>query len=446
MFSTQKAISLDSIDAEIDKYMDTRGVMRVGLWTLVLALGGGLLWAAYAPLDEGVPTQGVVSISTKRKAVQHLQGGIVSEVRVHEGEQVAKGQVLIALDTANTKANYESIRQHYFSVRALESRLLAEQVGAHRITFHADLIDAKADPFVDQHMATQIELFHSRTDSLNATLRGIEASKAGLSAQIKGSAGMIEQRLSQIKMLDEQLQGIRGLVTEGYAPRNQQMDLERSRADVQASLLDLRAVMSRSQRGIEELEQRAIQQRQEYRKDVDSQLAAVRREVQADAQKLVAATGDLKRTELRSPATGQVVGLVVQTVGAVIQPAQVLMDIVPQDAPLLLETRISPHLADRVHAGLEADVRLSAFAHAPRLVVQGKVLSVSRDLLTDPQTKMSYYLARVEITPEGQKMMGDHRLQPGMPAEVVIKTGERSLLTYLLYPLVRRIAQSMKEV
>lgn len=431
--------------ASHDTYADTRRIMRVGLITLAVALGGFAVWAAFAPLDEGVPTQGLVSIDTKRKAVQHLQGGIVREVRVREGEHVQEGQVLMLLDTALVRANYESIRQHYYSVRAMEGRLLAEQAGTQQIDFHPDIRAVQHDPVVRQQLATQEQLFHSRRDALAAALSGVDAAIAGQQAQIEGNRAMIAQRDRQAALVNDQLKGIRDLVAEGYAPRNRQLELERSLADVEASLAELKSGVLRGERAIEELRQRARQQQQEYRKEVDSQLAEVRREVQADAEKLTAVTGELERTELRSPATGQVVGLAVQTVGGVIQPAQKLMDIVPEKAPLLLETRIAPHLADRVHEGLAADVRFSAFAHAPQLVVDGRVISVSRDLLTEPETQMSYYLARVEITPEGAAKLGGRSIQPGMPAEVIIKTGERSLLTYLLYPLVRRVAQSMKE-
>ena len=146
-----------------------------------------------------------------------------------------------------------------------------------------------------------------------------------------------------------------------------------------------------------------------------------------------------------APVAGQVVGLAVQTVGAVVQPGQQIMSIVPPGEPLVLEARVAPHLIDRVHAGLAADVRFASFAHSPQLVVQGEVSSVSGDLLTDTQTNVSYYLARIKLTPEGMKELGSRQLQPGMPAEVVIKTGGRSLLTYLAAPLFKRMAGSMKE-
>jgi membrane fusion protein, protease secretion system len=193
--------------------------------------------------------------------------------------------------------------------------------------------------------------------------------------------------------------------------------------------------------------QRMIGRQQDYRKEVDQQLADVSREVDADRAKFHALSDDLQRTDIRSPATGQVVGLTVQTVGGVIGPGQKLMDIVPDDEQLIVEAKVAPNLIDRVHAGLPVDMRFNSFANSPQLVVQGKVLSVSRDLLSEQvgQTMQQYYLSRVTVTPEGHKELGKRVLQAGMPVEVVFKTGERSMLTYLLHPLTKRIAASMKE-
>jgi protease secretion system membrane fusion protein len=197
---------------------------------------------------------------------------------------------------------------------------------------------------------------------------------------------------------------------------------------------------------VAELSQRSMSRKQEYRKEIESQLADVTREVQSDAERFIAATADLDRTEIKSPASGQVVGLSVQTVGAVLQPGQKLLDVVPDRQTLLLEAHIPPHLIDKIQNGLPTDIRFNTFAHSPQLVVQGKVLSVSGDLLADPANpQFSYFLARVQVTPEGMKTLGTRQMQPGMPAEIVIKTGERSLLTYLLHPLTKRMAASLKE-
>ncbi len=418
---------------------------RVGFLALAIGLGGFLLWAAFAPLDEGVPSSGVVAIDTKRKAVQHLTGGIVKDVLVHEGSQVKEGEPLLRLDEATTKANYDSMRQRYLGMRAVHSRLIAEQTGAATVKFPPDLQAESSEPQVRTLMLTQEQLFASRRAALKADLQAMQEAIEGQQALMTSYQGMIGNRRSQVGYINEELVNTRGLVQEGYAPRNRQLELERMMSEGNASMAELQGNIARAQRSIAELRQRQVSRQQEYRKEVETQLTEVGQSVEADESKYRALKEDLQRIEIRSPATGQVVGLAVQTVGAVVQPGQKLMDIVPHNEPLLLETRVPPHLIDRVRAGLPVDVRFTAFANSPQLVVDGKVVSISGDLLTEPQTNVAYYLARVTLTPEGYKRLGKRTLQPGMPVEVVFRTGERSLLTYLLHPLVKRMAASMKE-
>jgi protease secretion system membrane fusion protein len=433
-----------TLEGDLALPADTRQPMRIGLWALGVGFGGFLLWASLAPLDEGVPTQGMVAIDTKRKAVQHQTGGIVKQVLVKEGQFVKADEPLIHLDDAVTQANYSSVRQHYLTVRAMEGRLQAEQTSAAKIAFHPDLAQTGDDPFLKQVVTNQEQLFQSRRMSLQAELQGIKESIEGQEAAIKGYQGMLEARQAQLAYLQEDLKGMRELVKEGYAPRNRQLELERMAADSMASIAEIQGNMQRARSAVAELKMRTIQRNQDYRKEVESQLADVRREVQADAEKYKAASNDLTRTVIRAPAEGQVVGLVTQTVGGVVSPGQKLMDIVPDNEPLLLEARVAPHLIDSVKPGAKTDVRFSSFAHSPQLVVEGEIVSISSDLLAEPN-QPPYYLARVAITPAGMKDLGKRQLQPGMPVEVIVKTGERSVLTYLLHPLLKRMAASMKE-
>jgi len=418
---------------------------RIGLWALAVGFGGFLLWAGLAPLDEGVAAPGLVAIDTKRKAVQHLVGGIVKEVLVHEGQTVKEGQVIIKLDEAVARANLEATRQRYLSLRAMQARLLAEQAGSSKVTFHPDLIAGSKDPIIQAQMSTQEQLLLSRRAALAADLQSFSESIQGQEGLVAAYKGMLESRKSQLALLSEELKNTRGLVAEGFAPRNRQFELERAVAESHTAMAELQGNTIRALRSIGEMRQRSISRQQEYRKEVQTQMADVSREVQGDAEKFRALQNDMERIDIKSPAAGQVVGLAVQTAGGVIQPGQKLMDIVPNDEPLLLEAHVQPHFIDRVHAGLPVDIRFSAFSHSPSLVVDGKVLSVSGDLLTDPATNLSYYLARVAVTPAGLKKLGKRQLQPGMPTEVIFKTGERSLLTYMLGPLTKRVAASMKE-
>ena len=418
---------------------------RAGLW---LVLGGTallLVWAGFAPLDEGVPTQGLVSLDTKRKTVQHLQGGMVREVLVREGDRVQAEQVLMRLEPATVRANQETVRQHYWSLRAAESRLEAEQRSLPRIQWHPDLQSALQEPAVQPHLQVQTQLFESRKSSFDANQAGLRANLAGLLAQREGGARMLIQRQRQLALFNEELGNIQELVKEGYAPRNRALELQRSLADTSSTIADLESNDQKIQRSIDEMKQRLEQGRAGFQAEVAAQLAEVRRDVQSDAEKLQAVSQDMEHIDIRSPASGQVVGLSVQTVGAVISPGQRLMDIVPEGAPLVVEARIPPHIVDRVKPGLQADVRFSVFAHSPQLTVAGTVQSVSQDVLADPDTRQSYFLARIQLTPEGLAVLGSRTMQAGMSAEVVIRTGERTVLQYLLHPLVRRLAQSMKE-
>jgi membrane fusion protein, protease secretion system len=424
---------------------DPHKAARLGLWVLAIGLGGFLLWAVFAPLDEGVPSVGQVAIDTKRKAVQHPSGGIVKEVLVHEGDRVKEGQLLVRLDEGVARANFESMRQQYLQLRAQQGRLVAEQTGAAAITFHPDLLAAKQDPLIQQQIFNQEQLFQSRRASLRADLQSIQESIEGQKSLIRSYQSMLTSRRSQMALVEEELKSTRSLVSEGYVPRTRQLELERMIADTNTSLAEILGNIERAQRGVSELQQRFIVRQQDYRKEVETQLADVNRDVQSDDTKLHSLKDDLARIEIRSPAPGQVVGLATQTVGGVIQGGQKIMDIVPDDEPLLLETRVPPHMIDRVHAGLPVDVRFSSFANSPQLVVEGKVISVSADLLTDQPTNQTFYLARVRLTPEGLKKLGNRVLQPGMPVDVVLKTGERSMLTYLLHPLLKRMAASLKE-
>jgi protease secretion system membrane fusion protein len=421
------------------------GAAKVGLWALGLGFGGFLLWASLAPLDEGVPGPAMVAIDTKRKPVQHLTGGIVKEVLVREGDVVKSGQVLMRLDDALARANYETVRQRYLGLRAMQGRLEAENRGAASIMFHPELVTASTDPLIRQQMVNQQHLFETRRSEMRADLQGMLESIRGQEGMLRAFEGMLEQRRNQLALVTEELVNTRGLVKDGYAPRNRQLELERMVAESNNSLAELQGNLARSQFAIAELRQRMISREKEYRKETESQLADVTREVQSDDAKLRSVSDDLDRTQIKAPVGGQVMGLAIQTPGSVLGAGQKVMDVVPENETLLLEAKVAPHLIDKVKEGLLVDVRFTAFAHSPQLVVAGKVASVSSDLIIEPQTNIAYYLARVHVTPEGIKELGARQMQPGMPAEVVFKTGERSLLTYLMHPLTKRVAAAMKE-
>lgn len=431
--------SAEPIASELARYRS------LGIRTVLLSFVAFLAWAAWAPLDEGVPAAGQVSIDTKRKAVQHPVGGVVADVLVKEGDQVSAGATLIRLDAAAAKANLEMVRQRYHAQLAAQARLLAERLNQAQPQWSDVLQAAAADPMVAAHMRTQTDLLMARRAGLAAEREAARQSTDALAAQLAAARAAQPLRQAQLASYQTELDALRPLVAEGFAPLNRQRELERQVQDLKLSLNDLTGQQARLQSAMAETRQRLLTREAELRKEAESQLADVTRDVQADAQRIVAVQDELNRTEIKAPVAGQVVGLGYQTVGGVIPAGQKLMDIVPIGNGLVIEARVPPQVIDRVRSNTKVDVRFSNFARTPQLVVEGTVLSVSADALADPQTGIPYFLARIGLTPEGQKALGTHELLPGMTTEVVFMTGERSLLTYLLHPLTKRLAASMKE-
>jgi protease secretion system membrane fusion protein len=432
--------------AQLAPPADAGQAARTGLWILLMGLGGFLAWAALAPLDRGVPTAGRVSVETKLKAVQHLTGGIVKEVLIREGGLVKQGQPMFRLEESTSKASFEGVRQDYVGGLAVKARLSAELSGAGRISFPAELTRLGTDRQVQQLMSTQEQLFNSRRAALRADLQVIEEGVRGQDEQLRAYASLAESRRAQLALLKDELKSTEDLVKEGYLPRNRARELERSVAEANGQIQEQLGNMARARQAISEFKVRAVARQQEYRKEIETQMAEISKGVQAGSERFSAAQGDLDRTVIRAPASGQVVGLQMQTVGGVVTPGQKLADIVPEGVPLLLEARVKPQLIDRLQPGLMADVRFQAFANTPELVVESQLVSVSGDLIIDPQHQNeAHYLALLKITDKGMQTLGSRVLQPGMPAEVIVKTGEQTLLNYLLGPFLKRLASSMKE-
>jgi len=433
-------------EPSLDGQSDTRQPIRLGLWVLVGGFALFTLWAALAPLDEGVIAVSRVSSETNRLAIQHLQGGVIRSVAVIEGQQVKAGDLLVELDEASTRANFESIRQNYLAQRAAESRLMAEMEGATALQFHEDLRNSD-DTVAAQLMAVQKQLFAARRAALAAERAAIGEQIAGYRGQIVGLQQVLDNRRARRDLLSTQIEGVRALAADGYAPRNQLLQLEEQATELRGSIADADSQIQRSRNAIAELQARLAQRVQETLTEVSRELSEVRREVQANQEKLVAIRAELGRTRITAPVDGQVVGLAIAGAGGVVGSAQRLMDIVPQQARLVLDAQVPPHVIDRVRAGDPTEVRFSGFSDSPTLMAEGRVLSISSDSVTQEvgATTNTFYLARVELTEAGQRALGQRTMQPGMPAEVLINTGERSLLTYLLHPLTKRIAAAMKE-
>lgn len=424
---------------------NVKGALRRALLILVLGFGGFLLWAVLVPLDEGVPAPATIVVEARSTQIGHPSGGVVAEVLVTEGQRVAKGDVLVRLSDVNTKAGQDEVRIQWLSAKALEARLLAEQTGAISVSYPTELMAVKDQGLAQQQMKLQTELFVTRQRSLAQDMAVLNQQLTALQATAAGQRKSIMARQEQLALVEQELAGVRQMVQDGFTARTRQTELERQALDARASLADMQGNQARLAESVTEVRARQQQRRQELRKDTETQLTEVRREAGAQGERLKGATEGQDRTIIRAPIAGSVVGLAGTNAGSIVTPGARLMEIVPDQGRLVLEAQIPTHLIDRISPGLPADIHLHAFINLPQLVVPGKVATVSAGSLTDPNTRTSYYLARVEVTPEGIKKLDGRVLQPGMPADVVVKTGERSLLNYLMRPLLKRFSESMKE-
>lgn len=440
--------SLEGLPARLDT--DDQPVLRFGLLTLVLGLGGFLLWAALAPLDEGVPGSGVLSVGSKRKTIQHLRGGIVEKIEVREGSKVNAGDVLLRLNDKETRAQLDIVRGQYWSALAVENRLLAERDGLSKVNFAVDLLTAaKTDPRAADAMAAQTQLFSARRAALLSELGSMDESVGGLNEQIRGLQSVEAGKKTQIVLLEKEIGALRGLVEEGFVPRNRLYELERIHADLSGTRGGDLASIARAKAGISEVQLRKTQRRQEFMREVESQMTEVQRDVGSLSDRLKALSDEFERTVIKAPTSGYVVGLEMHTLGGVVRPGERIMDIVPEGDVLVVEAQLPVNLIDKVHVGQLANVYFQiVMAGGRQPPIQGRLVQVSADRLTDQRTGAPYFLARIEITPEGEAELRRHEIVPqaGMQTDVVIVTGERTLLQYLLRPLTSRIFGGMKEL
>lgn len=426
--------------------VDAHSPARWGMMVLGIGFGGFLLWAAFAPLDAGVSSQGTVKVASNRKTIQHLTGGIVDAIEVKEGQAVKKDQVLVRLNPTNANAQLGIVQAQYLSAQSSADRLAAERDGKPAITFSPMLTGKFAgDSRAQEAMALQTQLFTSRRAALQAELGMLRENSQGTQEQLKGLESLKQSREQQLAFVNEELKGVRDMAAQGYVPRNRMLQLERTVSEISGQLAETIANIGRTKNALSELKLRMLQREKEYQKEVETQLNEVQKEARAQADRLAALEYEMANTQIKSPIDGVVVGVNVHTVGGVIQPGFHIMDVVPQNEPMIVETRIATNLIDKVHPGLPVDLSFPAFSHAHTPNIPGVVDTVGADVLTDEVTRMPYYSVQAKVTADGMKTLGALQIRPGMPVAVVVKTGERTMLNYLVKPMIDRVSGAFKE-
>jgi protease secretion system membrane fusion protein len=419
---------------------------RWGIWLVIAGFGGFLLWSWLAPLDAGVVATGTVKVTSKSKAVQHLSGGTVEAILVQEGDVVAKGQEVVRLDSLRALAEQGAVSAQYIVSKTVENRLEAERDNRAVVNFDPELLKRfRGDQRLMAAMDLQQRLLDTRRAGLAGEISILEENLAASAVQLKGLQQVYSARGSQINFLNQELQGTRVLAAEGYVPRNRLLELERSNADLAAGQAENLNNIARVRSQTTEIKLRILQRQHDYLKEVESQLTDTAKENTTLADRLRALDYEVTHTVIRSPIDGMVQALSIATVGGIIQPGFKIMDIVPLNEPLQVDAMIPVQAIDKMVPGLAVDIAFPAFNHARTPNIPGRVKTISADRLLDEASKEPFYLAQVEVTPDGMGLLGTNHIRPGMPASVTIKTGERNMMSYLLKPMLDRVDSSFKE-
>ncbi|MBD8793251.1 HlyD family type I secretion periplasmic adaptor subunit [Pseudomonas syringae] len=443
---SSKAINvLDEHEDEHANDMPTsdRGIRRIGLTIVLVTFGLFGTWAALAPLDNAVYGSGVVMVQSYRKTVQHLEGGIVKELLARDGDLVRKGDPLIVLDEAQLSAEYESTRNQLVSAQAKEARLRAERDDLDEIP--ALVIKETDSQRAQEAIDGEKQVFKARKLSKLGEI-SVQRERIGqLKQQIIGLKDMIRTKGSLQRSYSNEIAELKPLLAQGFVEKQRLLEQERRLDMLKSEVADHESTITKTQLQISETELQIVQLNKKFNSDVVNELSDVQAKVFDLQEKASAIEDRLSRIVIRAPEDGMVLDMKVHTVGGVVSPGTPLLDIVPESSDLVVEARISTNDIDRVELGKLTNIRFTAFNASTTPVIEGTVVRISADRLTDEKSGDPYYLVRVKLTDDGVKKLADRRLQPGMPAEVLINAGSRTMLEYLLKPARNMFAKSMIE-
>ncbi|MHA6194318.1 HlyD family type I secretion periplasmic adaptor subunit [Pseudomonas wadenswilerensis] len=425
---------------------EDRYYVRLGWLIVLFGVIGFLAWALWAPLDAGVAIDAKVVVSGNRKAVQPLAGGKVQKIHVVEGERVQAGQVLVELDSTLTSNQLDSLRLQYASRLASNNRLTAERDGMPEVRFDESLLqERESNPQIETIIRTQQQLFDSRLRAQKAMQDGMEATLRGTREQIDSVQRILRSREDQRRGFDRQLESQRILVDEGLLARNRFLEAERQYHQLLGSIADEQGRLGSLKESVNEAKAQLVSQQAQYQKELRTELSEVRTYLADLLSRLNSAQYEVANSKVISPATGIVAGLSVFTHGGVVNPGERLMDIVPLNEPLMVEGRLPVAEVDKVHPGLQVELEFMAFSRTTTPKLMGTVKTVSADRMEDSNNQ-PYYRIDINVSDlQGQEISPGLSLVPGMPVTAFIKTGERTLMAYLLKPLRDRTRLALTE-
>jgi len=421
------------------------GVVGVGLIVLMTFFGAFGGWVVLAPLDSAAVAGGTVKVEGERKTIQHLEGGIVEQLLVREGNAVKAGAVLLRLDDTQARTELELLDSRHVARTALAARLRAERDNLLEVQFPTTLRRRMEEPSVAAAITAQIRVFEARQTMHAGETKILQNQIIQSGDEVIGLMDEIAAQNEQIALINREISGLEKLYQKRLTPLERLLNLKRQRAETRGFRAKNQAAVARSKSSVLEIEQRIIELRTRMLNEAVGELSEVEAELYDLKQQKQAAGDVLRRTELTAPVAGVVVGLRFHTSGGVIKPGEAVLDLVPIGTRLVIEARVRPDDIDLVKTGQGAHVRVTAFNQRDMPAMQGIVLTVSADSLVDERSGEPHYVALIKIEDHELVKLGSAKLLPGMPAEVMINTGTRSMLDYLLEPLLRTLRRAMRE-
>lgn len=404
-----------------------------------------IVFAAIVPIESGAIAPGVEQVENKRKTVQHLDGGIIRQIHVREGTFVKAGQPLLTLDDTNARLNVSVYQSQSDALRAEQAALRAQLIGKSDVEFPADLLARAGDPVVGSILRSQRAAFAARRDNVLGRQAQLSEQVGQLNEQIGGDSAGSEARSEQLKLLESEIADVEKMYAQGYATRPRLLALQRAAAELRGERAGLHAESAKLRGQQSEVRILSLQAERESAADAANSLRTLEGELAEVQDKLTAAKQILERTEIRAPVAGTVVGMRPTTVGGVIQPGEALMDVVPNSGRLVVVAKVSPRDADNLRVGLPAQVRFDASGARDAPVVAGTVQKFSADALTDAKSGETYFEAEVAVPEKQKRLLPADLLKPGVPATVMIKTGQRTVLGYLFAPILRARYRALRE-
>lgn len=427
---------------------DDRYYRRLGWIILGSFVGIFGVWASFAPLSGAVPAPGKVIVASKNQIIQHLEGGIVKSILVNDGDRVKAAQPLIEFDSTHSQAQLDIALVQYFEALALAARLIAERDNAMGVLFPSEVLSMKDTAAMQMIIEGQKREFSARKqqneEEKNIYMQRIEQ----LHSQIMGLESIVKSKKELSRSYSEEVKEWEVLYQQQFIDKMRLRDIQRDKMRIDGDIANAHSEIARSKAQINENRAQILNRRQTFVKDVVAELSGVQTKLSDLRARISALEDTLNRTVAIAPQSGIVTNLQVHTVGGVVQPGHPMMEIVPDNQPLIVEGKVAANDAVNVHSDLTAEIRFPSFAHVKSLnAIEGKVIFLAPDAMLDDKGEFLYYPVKVQVTREGIKELQKNHLalQAGMPADVMIVTQSRTFAEYLIQPLKSMFAKAFNE-